>query len=407
MRFLMVSIFYPPYSFGGDAIYLQRLCQELTRRGHEVDVAHCGDAYGFFGRPPKSEASNRDGVVVHRLESSLGKAAPLLAHQLGRPLTHESALRRLFLSKPYDVVHFHNISLFGPKVLELPVPPDALKVYTAHEHWLVCPLSVLWKFGDRPCDSPECIACQVRAKRPPQLWRYTDLLDRAAAHVDLFLASSRFTVEMHNQRGFNRPMQILPPFADICGAGPGASPHSRPYFLFVGRLERYKGLDEILPEFFGDGEFDLLAAGDGVEYDRLERLAASHSRIKLLGWVPQDSLGDYYRHALGVILPSLGYETFGLVAIEAMAHGAPVIGHRRGPLPEIIESSGGGLLYRTPEELSECCRAVGFDRSLRQRLASAGQDFQRKNWSPDAHLKRYLELLESVRDHAIEPVGAA
>ena len=82
MRFLMVSIFYPPYSFGGDAIYLQRLCQELVRRGHEVDVVHCVDSFRFFGTPPKSFPKTSDGVTVHRLESSFGKLEPLMAHQL-------------------------------------------------------------------------------------------------------------------------------------------------------------------------------------------------------------------------------------------------------------------------------------------------------------------------------------
>ena len=397
MRFLMVSIFYPPYSFGGDAIYLERLCQELVRRGHQVDIVHCADSFRFFGTPPKGFPKSSDGVTVHRLESSFGKLEPLLAHQLGRPLLHEQALRRLFLSKPFDVVHFHNISLLGPKVLELPAPAGALKVYTAHEHWLICPLSVLWKFGERPCESPECFSCQLRAGRPPQLWRYTSLLPRAAGHVDLFLAPSRFTVEMHRRRGFDRPFEILPPFAAPREREAGRPPHPRPYFLFAGRLEKYKGLDTIFPAFAGEGDFDLLAAGDGPDSERLRCLASPQSRVKLLGWVPPDRLGDYYRHALAAIVPSTGYETFGLVAIEALAHGAPVIARRLGPLPEIIEQSGGGLLFDTLQDLSDCCRAIAADSALRQRLADAGRAFQRRQWSAEAHIERYLRLLAAAR----------
>ncbi len=401
MRFLMVSIFYPPYSFGGDAIYLQRLCRELAARGHQVDVVHCADSFRFFGKEAQPDCDPPEGVTVHRLESAFPKLGPLLAHQLGRPLLHERALRRLFVSKPFDVVHFHNISLLGPRVLQIPVPAGARKVYTAHEHWLICPLSVLWKFGEKPCDSPECFRCQLRAGRPPQLWRRTGMLRRAAAQVDLFLASSRFSIEMHRSRGFEAPMELLAPFVAPVAGSEGPSPHPRPFFFFAGRLEKYKGLETILPAFAGDGEFDLLAAGDGPELEPLRRLAARHPRVKLLGWLADDRLADYYRHALAAIVPSTGYETFGLVAIEAMAHGAPVIARRLGPLPEIVEQSGGGVLFDTTDELAAHCRAIARDAALRERLAAAGRACQQRHWTAQGHVERYLKLLAGAQDENV------
>src|SRR5438045_1134335 len=70
---------------------------------------------------------------------------------------------------------------------------DALKVYVAHEHWLVCPTHVLWKFNHEPCDERACTRCVLAYRRPPQLWRYTGALERRLADVDLFIARSEFS----------------------------------------------------------------------------------------------------------------------------------------------------------------------------------------------------------------------
>ena len=92
----------------------------------------------------------------------------------------------------FDVIHFHNVSLAGgPGVLEY---GDAVKLYTTSEHWLVCPMHVLFRYNREPCVEPHCLRCTVAFRRPPQLWRYTGLLERAVKHVDLFLSPSRFTL---------------------------------------------------------------------------------------------------------------------------------------------------------------------------------------------------------------------
>src|SRR2546422_1678040 len=69
-RFCMISIFYPPYSFGGDAVYLYRLVNSLAERGHEVDVVHCIDSYRVSGsKPLEQEFPHHPAVTLHRLRS--------------------------------------------------------------------------------------------------------------------------------------------------------------------------------------------------------------------------------------------------------------------------------------------------------------------------------------------------
>jgi glycosyltransferase involved in cell wall biosynthesis len=389
----MITTFYPPYSFGGDAIYVHRLCAELVKRGHEVDVVHCADSYHLFHQSATQRAFPASyGITQHKLRSAFGPLSPLLSHQTGLPLLKTTEIRRVLASKQFHVIHFHNISLFGPGVLALEPGYPVLKLYTVHDHWLVCPMSVLWKDLKQACDKPTCIRCALRSNRPPQLWRKTGLLDRCSQHVDRFLAPSRFCHEMHRRRGFHGRMEVLPEFVPVdrpAGEAPAGAPHDRPYFLFVGRLERLKGVDEILPHFRGDGPYDLLVLGTGTHEAELRRQAEGLPRVRFIGWVSQDDLHRYYRSALGVVVPSVTYETFGIVVIEALAQGVPVIVNNLGALPEVVKETGGGLVYSTQEELHGQLERLSEDADLRAELAKRGRQSVVEKYSPEAHMRLY------------------
>src|SRR5690606_22143806 len=132
---------------------------------------------------------------------------------------------------------------------------DGLKLYTTHEHWLVCPTHVLWRFNREPCTGRQCLRCVMQARRPPQLWRSLGLLERSLRHLDAIIAPSRFTRDKHLELG----LKVSAPIVHIPTSlprpeppSPGtASPHPRPYFLFAGRLERIKGA-HVLVETFKD-----------------------------------------------------------------------------------------------------------------------------------------------------------
>ncbi len=401
LSFCMVTTFYPPYSFGGDAIYLYRLCNELARAGHTVDVIHCADSFRMFRPEPDLHTfAPRPGITVHKLESGLGMLSPLLSHQTGHPLLKAGKISDILESRRFHVIHFHNISLLGPAVLEMePSYKDWVKLYTMHEHWLVCPMNVLWKYNRRACEKPDCLSCALLSGRPPQLWRYTGLRDRAARKVDQFLSPSRFTRDMHHRRGFPFPIEVLPYFlgdADQEGRSTAPAPHPRPYFLFVGRLEKIKGLQNVLPEFRGEGDYDLLVSGSGTYERELREQARGMQRVKFLGWTPQDLIGPYYRHALGVIVPSITYETFGIVIIEAFARKTPVIVHDLGALPEVVHDSGGGFVYRSLEELRAAMKSLAGRPDLRRELGEKGYDAFCRLWSPEPHLTLYSRFIREA-----------
>jgi glycosyltransferase involved in cell wall biosynthesis len=239
----MITTFYPPYSFGGDAMFVQQLCHELARRGHHVEVIHCADAYrAVAGDEP----------------------CP------GAPEPPIGALR------------------FRPR-------PAAVTLQTLHEYWLVCPTHMLFKYEREPCRAPRCVACTIAHRRPPQLWRSLGILRRAAAQVDVFITASRFAGDKHAELGFGRAIEILPPFTTRAPApapAAGWPPGSGPYFLFVGRLERVKGLQTLIPLFRRSTRARLLVAGTGSYEASLRRLAADAPNIAWLGHQSGDRLNQ-------------------------------------------------------------------------------------------------------------------
>jgi glycosyltransferase involved in cell wall biosynthesis len=403
LKFCHISTFYPPFSFGGDAIFLRRLANALAQRGHEVDVIHCADSFhALHPEAPTKEFPNDPRVTVHALRSRWGLLSPLIAQQTGQTWPKTQEIRKLLMSKNFDVIHYHNISLLGPAVLRL--EPDyrgALKVYTMHEHWLVCPMHILWKNNDRLCEKPQCFSCTLKFRRPPQWWRYTKLLNNCANSVDMFFSPSRFTRDMHHERGFVRQIEHLPHFVPSSDDSPhdfDLPPHSRPYFLFVGRLEKIKGLQTVIPLFRDYRHADLLVAGTGEFEAELRRQADAFGNVVFLGSRQQRELRRYYRHAIAVVVPSLCYEVFGNIIVEAYRERTPVIVHGLGGLRELVEESQGGFAYRTSEELLDAIERLRTDHGLRCTMGEHGYRTYLERWSEDVHLDAYLQLLARAAD---------
>jgi len=405
LRFCMITTFYPPYAFGGDGVFIHRLANTLARRGHEVDVIHCIDSYRSLAKSalPASRA-NQPGVTVHGLRSTTGILSPLATHQTGYPLFKARKIRAILAAKRFDVIHFHNISLIGgPMILRY---GEGIKLYTMHEHWLICPTHTLFKHQQSACLTPSCFSCTLSYRRPPQLWRYTGLLKAALRHVDAFIAPSEFTLRRHQAAGLDVPMVRIPNFlsdGEEFSAPTGSAtddhiaPPARPYFLFVGRLEKLKGLQTIIPVFLNYSSADLVIAGDGDYAGELKKLAAGCDRIHFLGHVPSWQLRSLYARAVALVVPSITFETFALVIIEAFSNRTPVIVRDLGPLPEIVKESAGGLIFDDSITLLDAMQRLQFDRGLRDRLGESGYQAYRSRWTEETYLERYLGLIEELR----------
>ena len=399
LRFAFLTTFYPPYNFGGDGIGIQRFARGLARAGHHVTVVHDADAHAILRRGPEpAPGSEPEGVEVVTLSSRLPMLSTLLTQQLGRPVVNGRRIARILDEGRFDVINYHNASLVGgPGLFRY---GSALKLYMAHEHWLVCPTHVLWRHGREVCTGRECLRCQLSYRRPPQAWRATGYLERAGREVDAFIAMSEFSRAKHREFGFPFDMEVVPYFLEDEAAEPasGERPHERPYFLFVGRLEKIKGLDDVIPLFRDYEGADLLIAGDGEYADALRARAAGIDRVRFLGRVPLEDLRRYYEHATALVVPSVCFETFGIIIIEAFRQGTPVIARRIGPFPELVERSGGGRLFETEAQLRAAMEGLASDDSLRRGMAERARAAFARHWSESAVIPRYLDVVRRVAE---------
>ncbi|MDX2036081.1 MAG: glycosyltransferase family 4 protein [Isosphaeraceae bacterium] len=402
MKFCMVTTFFGAHSFGGDAAYVDRLSRALCRRGHEVHVFHCVDAFNAVrGDHPMRSYEAPPGLHIHPLRSRWGMLSPLATQATGRPFFKADELRRELDAADTDVVHFHNISLIGgPGVLEM--GGRAVKIMTAHEHWLHCPMHLLWKFDDRACDKRECFTCMIRGGRPPQLWRETGAIDRGLRELDALVFPSRHTLEVHRAHGFGAPLVHLPYFLPddwtdgLEDDDPPRTP--RPYIAAAGRLVKMKGFQRLIPIMRYLPDIDLRIAGTGPYEAELRTLAQGLPNVRFEGLLGGDAVSRLFHGARAVVVPSLFPETFGYVVLEAFAVRTPVVVDiAGGALEETGVQSGGGLGYRTEAELLLALRRIVFDEDLRDRLAQRGYALRTGEWSETAHLDRYFALIRAAQ----------
>jgi len=172
----------------------------------------------------------------------------------------------------------------------------------------------------------------------PIFMNYLRLWDREAAYrVDKFICNSNF-VAKRVKKYYKRDATIIYPPVDTKKFFPGTKSES--YFLMVGRLLVYKRFD-IAIEAFNRLELPLKIIGTGPESGKLKKMA--NWNIEFLGNVDSETLKKHYQECQALIFPQ--EEDFGIVALEAMACGRPVIAYRGGGALESVKENETGLFF--------------------------------------------------------------
>lgn len=394
MRFLMTTDFYPPYHIGGDAIHVRWLAEQLATQGHEVHVMFSLDAYELKrGKITKLDFEPSQ-VHLHPLRSPHGRLEIPLVYVRGKSNCFSMEFGRLLDEVSPHVVHHHSISLLGYDLLRK--RGSYLNLCTAHSYWLICPLSRLFK-GGKPCeDSSFCTLCSLRSYRPPQFWRWGGAFARAMRDIDVVIAPSNYVCYTLSEKT-GRPVVTIPNFVPHPPKDVPPSGFSD-YFLYVGVLERHKGITELVElfrEHWREIGARLLVAGTGQLEKRLRAYVKKNDVedvVRFIGWCDHSTLYSLYRDAHALVMPSLWPENAPLVALEALSVGTPVVSSNMGGLPEIAGLQGEGFvcdLHHLKEALVRA-RNASPDR---QRL----RDIYRSHFSPEQFTSRYLELIEEKR----------
>jgi phosphatidylinositol alpha-mannosyltransferase len=210
---------------------------------------------------------------------------------------------------------------------------------------------------------------------------FAPLLRRIWNRVGVRVAVSSAAAEFV-RRHFEGPMRVVPNGVEVDffrGATPAQLPPGR-RILFVNRLEPRKGFSDALRAFALLAEelpdTSLLVAGEGSERKALLELPPpARSRVSMLGRVPHADLPPYHAASDVFVAPSTGGESFGIVLVEAMAAGLPVVASDIPGYREVVRDGAEGLLVppRDPVRLAQGIRRVLTDPALAQRLAAAGR----------------------------------
>lgn len=402
MRICMLTTFYPPYHTGGCGIHVHQLSNLLAQQGHQVEVIHCLDSY-FTKRDTKQRGryEKHINLKVHRIESGLGPMAPALTYLSGYPLLAGKKIKGI-LEKGFDVIHYHNISLFGG--LAALGFGEAVKLFTLHTYWLICPTHYLWKFNREICQDKECLKCTVfYGKMPPQLWRYSNLRHKMLKNVDALIAPSTFLRDRHLQEGIKTPLEwisnfVLSPRQNSIlkkGNNAGEIESLVPYFLFAGRLEFHKGVQVLIRAYTRKKRKSrLLIAGEGAYFRALKSQAGNNPSIVFLGQVSPEKLKVFYGNALALIMPSLWHENSSIAVLEATSHALPIIATGNGGLREVVEGNKAGIVYADVDELADALERIEEDVNLRDKLAASTLRAYQKHYTPEAYLHKYYSLID-------------
>jgi glycosyltransferase involved in cell wall biosynthesis len=369
VRICHISNLYPPDVIGGAEIVVAHLAQGLLAVGHEVTVI-------TTARRGRAEMGEVDGIPVHRVPTAnlyWAGEAPRRSRAL-KPLWHlidlwnpvmYGRLRQALRAVKADVVHTHNLAGFSPSAWSAAAAEGLPIVHTPHDHALTCVRAIRMTRAGHVCER-QCLDCAARS-------RWMRRLSRAVAGV---AAPARFVLARHLELGFfprASPAVVpwgLPPV--VAGEPPTrAVNRGSVRFLYIGGLRPHKGVGVVLDAFrrAADVNARLDIAGTGELAVACAAAARDDPRVSFHGFVSGPRKDELFRSSDVVLLPSLCWEAVGLVILEALGHGLPVIASRTGGIPEFVEEGRTGFLVE-PGNAAELAGLVGHIAEHREVLTT-------------------------------------
>lgn len=330
----------PPKLYGGTERVVSFITEELVRRGHQVTLFASGDSVTSAELVAGSPAS-------FRLDPSLGMATPDHLTML------DQVMKR---ADDFDILHFHTDLLHFPLVR----PVQGRTLTTLHG-----------QIGYRDLE-----------------WFYNHFADVPLVSIS---DDQRRPISHLNWAG--TVYNGLP--RDLLQQGSGEAG----YLAFLGRISPDKGPDAAIEIATRAGLPLRIAAKIDVmdrEYwnSRIEPLIRTNPHVEYIGEVTEQQKSEFLGNALGLVFPITWREPFGLVMIEAMACGTPVVAYRKGSVPEVIEEGVTGFVVDTADEAVEAVKRL---RALDRDAVRAA--FERRFTADrmvDGYLRIYNELLATA-----------
>ncbi len=378
LRVLQVTEFFYPYP-GGISEHVKYLTERLRERGHEVHVLTTRfkkEDYPQWEDPPYVRRVGRSVHFIANKSVSSVAIAPRISKKV----------KEIIEEGGYDVIHTH-----GPIVPTLPL----LAVKHAGNRAVV---STFHAAHD------ESLGYEL----------FKGYLKKYYERVDVRVAVSE-VAKRSVERYFPGEFKIIPNGVDVERFRPDLEPipelAERPTVLFVGRLEPRKGLRFLLRAFpkilERVPEAQLVVVGTGLKamraYYKQFIPDEIEDRIKMVGFVLPEELPRYYASASVFCSPATSGESFGIVLLEAMASGTPVVASDIPGYRCVLEDGVQGFLAKPedPDDIADKILRVLEDPDLAKRMGEAGrQKALHYSWA------RIAQEIEAVYNEALERRGA-
>jgi glycosyltransferase involved in cell wall biosynthesis len=386
MRILLYSTTYPTINGpGGIGTYTRHLARGMADCGHEVRVLT--PTNGPPGRCPDDGRVRLEAVRAGRL-AILDRIVP----GLGACLRVGASVRRRAGRLGLDIVEFPNWEGLGLWYSwRRPVPLVVRLCTSARESAEIDGVAA----GRGVCWD---------VRREEWMIRAADrLIANSEAHRHRIAAEAG--VDADRIRVVPLAVPTAPEFRRRPRAGPDLT------VVYLGRLERRKGTLDLIravPEVVRrvpDARFVLVGADrphcpggrTHAQYIAQELPAEARARIELTGELSDEEVDRRLQRADLFVAPSL-YESFGLIFLEAMRWGTPVLGTFTGGIPEIIEDGRSGLLVppEDPDRLAGAIVRLLADESLRSRLGEAGRRRVETHFTVEQMARRTLDVYEQT-----------
>ena len=380
LRVCLLSQAYPPEKFDGVGRSTQLLARGLAELGHEVHVITRGQA---------EQTITSEGTQVHKVVLRLNR----YARYRHLAATHATLnYSHAVFDKVRQLQRRHDIQLVDSPLWQV--------------EGLVAERSGLLPVVVRPVTAIRQIA-ELQNNRDPDRRMLGDLEQALLARASFLAANSQATVKALTtvyQIPLSVPHEVLPygiapvPDAEVrlydCSRPDPAGGHDqRPLdVLFLGRLEKRKGIIDLLAaipqvvavapyvRFTIAGADNSLSDGFQARTGQTYPAWFAHQHpdmapyVQFLGGVSDEQLNQLYQACDLFVAPSL-YESFGLIYLEAMNYGKPVIGCRAGGIPEVVEDGVTGILVEpeAPQALAEAILRLVRGPELLHTMGQAGR----------------------------------
>ncbi|WP_313228517.1 glycosyltransferase [Sphingobium yanoikuyae] len=400
MRIVLVSRGLPPRVDAGIARWTKMLAEGLAKRGHEVHI---------ITEAEKEEATEYvDGIWIHSVAITEDGDSVALKYDL--PGNISSWAKRVWREVQY-------IKSFGLDVLSFPIwdlegianiDDDSVAcVMSLHTSFaLAKPFKPEWK--NRPIFEHFMVNRMIKGEKFALANAPTILANSNAIVEDMVAAygidfSDRMMLAPHGTNDLLDDPELLDPQVDITSTRPLK-------LLFVGRFEPRKGFDVAagiaksiaatgcnVEMTFAGGDIEEIEHYYAADYDAL----MANPALTFEGKLSRAGLDDLYRECDVVLMPSR-YESFGLVAIEGMSAGKPVVALSVGGLKEVVTDGYNGYCVADDEKAAETCFAHIMELSKNRKLLAALSANARQDYLDRFSIDAMAEAVEKVYKSAIE-----